>query len=91
MVLSAAIAAIPAQAQQAWFAIGVSTTNHGAAQQRANYLGSDWYVMSSNECPNFRRGLWIAVSGPHSHYNAQVVANNARYAGVRDAYVKSCY
>lgn len=73
-----------------WYAIAASSPSQGAAQQRASALGSDWFVMNSNECPNFRGGLWITVSGPFSHAEALARANNAKRSGVYDAYAKSC-
>jgi len=73
-----------------WYAIAASSTSQGAAQQRVNALGSGWFVMSSNECPNFRGGLWIAVSGPFSHSDALARVNSAKGVGVYDAYAKSC-
>lgn len=73
-----------------WYAIAASSTSQDAAQQRANVLGSGWFVMSSSECPNFRGGLWVTVSGPSSHADALARANNAKRSGVHDAYAKSC-
>jgi len=73
-----------------WYAIAASSTSQGAAQQRASALGSGWFVMSSNECPNFRGGLWVTVSGPFSHSDALTHVNNAKRSGVYDAYAKSC-
>lgn len=80
----------PAAGPGGWFAIAASSTSQGAAQQRANQLGSGWFVMSSNDCPNFTRGYWVAVSGPFSHSDALARVGNARQSGVNDAYAKSC-
>jgi hypothetical protein len=85
-----AVSAPPAAAPGGWFAIAASSTSQGAAQQRVNQLGSGWFVMSSNDCPNFTRGYWVAVSGPFSHSDALARVGNARQSGVYDAYAKSC-
>lgn len=79
-----------AGAAGSWYAIAASSTSQGAAQQRANALGSAWFVMTSSECPNFRGGLWVAVSGPFSHSDALGRVNDAKRVGVYDAYAKSC-
>lgn len=88
--VSALASPVPAQANE-WYAIAASSNSRGDAQRRANYLGAGWFVMRSSECPNFRPGLWIAASGPHSRNEAQAVAGDARAAGVGDAYAKSCF
>lgn len=74
-----------------WYAIAMSSTSQAAAQQRANQLGGSWFVMSTNQCPNFTRNFWVAVVGPFSHGDALAHVGSARQSGVNDAYAKSCY
>jgi hypothetical protein len=72
-----------------WYAIAGSFGSPGQARARVGQLGgAGWYIMNTNQCPNFRNGYWIATAGPFSKGQAQ------RYAGAASrysAYVKTCH
>ncbi|MCB1474210.1 MAG: hypothetical protein H6884_06330 [Rhodobiaceae bacterium] len=70
-----------------WYAIALSTTSRNAAQAKANALGPGWFVMNTNQCPNFRNGYWIATAGGFSKNTAQLYVNQAG----GDAYRKRCH
>ena len=69
-----------------WYAIAGSFKKRGPAQARVNQLGPGWFVMNTNQCPNFRNGYWIATAGGFAKGTAQLYVNQAR----KGAYKKTC-
>ncbi|MFD0986922.1 hypothetical protein [Methyloligella solikamskensis] len=69
-----------------WYAIAAASRNRAEAQAKANRLGSGWFVMKTDRCPNFTKGLWIATAGPHDKVEAEAYAG-----GPSSAYIKRCH
>lgn len=63
----------------------------GRAAERMDVLrkqGFDSRVVSSDDYPNFRSGLWLVVMGPYTRNKAEEVLEQVR-PKVKDAYTKS--
>jgi putative peptidoglycan binding protein len=72
-----------------WYAIALCGTNRQDAQDATNIYGGFVVDTSDPDYPNFRDGYFCVVEGPYSQGRANVVRDEMRDAGSRDAYVKN--
>ncbi|ODA66468.1 hypothetical protein A7A08_02591 [Methyloligella halotolerans] len=77
--------AAPGSGSGDWYAIAAASADRSEAQDMANRLGAGWFVMQTDRCPNFTKGLWIATAGPFAKRAAE------DYARPASGYIKSCH
>ncbi|HYO90263.1 MAG TPA: SPOR domain-containing protein, partial [Pyrinomonadaceae bacterium] len=74
-----------------WFVILGSFQDSSNAKGRLEAMRSEGFdarIVSSNDYPNFKSGLWLVVMGPHTRNRAEELLEQVR-PKIKDAYVKS--